>query len=168
MVAVIIYSDLGPKKIKSIIISIVSPSICHEVMGPDAMILVFECWKWKWGSLSCVWLFAAPRTIRSMEFSRPQHCCGYPFLSSGDRLNPRDRAQVSRIAGRFLTSWVTSQLFHSPLSFSSRGSLVFLHFLPQGWCHLCMWCYWYFSIQSWFQLVFHPGQHFTWCTLHRI
>ena len=28
-------------KIKSVTVSIVSPSICHEVMGPDAMILVF-------------------------------------------------------------------------------------------------------------------------------
>ena len=32
---------LEPPKIKSITVSIVSPSICHEVMGPDAMILVF-------------------------------------------------------------------------------------------------------------------------------
>ena len=32
---------LEPKKIKSLTVSIVSPSICHEVMGPDAMILVF-------------------------------------------------------------------------------------------------------------------------------
>ena len=31
---------LEPKKIKSDIVSTVSPSICHEVMGPDAMILV--------------------------------------------------------------------------------------------------------------------------------
>ena len=30
---------LEPKKIKSVTVSIVSPSICHEVMGPDAMIL---------------------------------------------------------------------------------------------------------------------------------
>ena len=29
------------KKIKSVIVSIVSPSIYHEVMGPDAMIFVF-------------------------------------------------------------------------------------------------------------------------------
>ena len=29
------------KKIKSVTVSIVSPSICYEVMGPDAMILVF-------------------------------------------------------------------------------------------------------------------------------
>ena len=32
---------LEPPKIKSVTISTVSPSICHEVMGPDAMILVF-------------------------------------------------------------------------------------------------------------------------------
>ena len=32
---------LEPKKIKSDTVSIVSLSICHEVMGPDAMILVF-------------------------------------------------------------------------------------------------------------------------------
>ena len=31
----------GPRKIKSATVSTVSPSICHEVMGPDAMILVF-------------------------------------------------------------------------------------------------------------------------------
>ena len=32
---------LETKKIKSVTVSIVSPSICHEVMGPHAMILVF-------------------------------------------------------------------------------------------------------------------------------
>ena len=31
---------LEPKKIKCVTVSIVSPSICHEVMGLDAMILV--------------------------------------------------------------------------------------------------------------------------------
>ena len=60
---------LEPKKIKSFTVSIVSPSICHEVMGPDAMTFWFEC-------------------------------------------------------------WVLSQLFHSLLSPSSRGSLVPLCFLP--------------------------------------
>ena len=30
-----------PPKVKSATVSTVSPSICHEVMGPDAMILVF-------------------------------------------------------------------------------------------------------------------------------
>ena len=32
---------LVPKKIKSVTVSTVSPSICLEVMGPDVMILVF-------------------------------------------------------------------------------------------------------------------------------
>ena len=32
---------LEPPKIKAVTVFIVSPSICHEVMGPDAMILVF-------------------------------------------------------------------------------------------------------------------------------
>ena len=32
---------LEPKNIKSVTVSIVFPSICHEVVGPDAMILVF-------------------------------------------------------------------------------------------------------------------------------
>ena len=34
---------LEPKKIKSVTASTFAPSICHEVMGPDAMILVFKC-----------------------------------------------------------------------------------------------------------------------------
>ena len=32
---------LEPPKIKSTTVSTVSPSVCHELMGPDAMILVF-------------------------------------------------------------------------------------------------------------------------------
>ena len=32
---------LEPKKIKSVTVSTISPSICHEVMGPDTVILVF-------------------------------------------------------------------------------------------------------------------------------
>ena len=92
-------------KIKSLTVSIVSPSICHEVMGPNTMIFI-------------LWM------------------------------------------------WSLSQMFHSPLSLSSSGSLVSLHVLPWGWCHLHIWGYWYFSQQSWFQLVFLPVQGFSWCTLH--
>ena len=96
---------LEHKKRKPLTVSIVSPSICHEVMGPNVMILSCKC-------------------------------------------------------------WVLSQLFHSLLSLSSGVSLAPLHFLPQLWCHLHIWGYWYFSQQSWFQLVLHPAQHFTCCTLH--
>ena len=44
--------------------------------------------RWKWKSLSCVWLFATPWTIQSMEFSRPEYWSGEPFPSPGDLPNP--------------------------------------------------------------------------------
>ena len=93
------------KKIKPVTVSIVSPSICHEVMGPEAMIFISEY-------------------------------------------------------------WVLSRFFLSPLSPSSSGSLVPLHFLPLGCCPLPIWGYHYFSWQSWFQLELHPAGHFALCTLH--
>ena len=40
MASIIICSDFGAQENK-VTVCIVSPSICHEVMGPDAMILVF-------------------------------------------------------------------------------------------------------------------------------
>ena len=45
MAALTIYSDFGapPPKKKSDTVSTVSPSISHEVMGPDAMMLFSEC-----------------------------------------------------------------------------------------------------------------------------
>ena len=55
---------LEPKKIKLLTVSIVSPFICHEVMGLDAMLLVFWmskkhsqnktlCWYWTRYSHKC-------------------------------------------------------------------------------------------------------------------
>ena len=49
---------LEPKKIKSLTVSIVSSSICHEVMGPDAMVLVFWI-------LSLSLLFHSPLSLLS-------------------------------------------------------------------------------------------------------
>ena len=64
------------------------------------------------------------------------------------------------------TEWVNwRQLFHSPVSLLLGSSLVPLCFLPQGWCHLHIWGYWYFSQRSWFRLMLHPAKHFTWCIL---
>ena len=61
------------------------PSICHAVMGPDAIILVF-------------WMLSFKPTFSLSSFTL---------------------------------------------------------------CHLHIWGYWYFSWQSWFQLVLHPVQHFS-------
>ena len=41
MAAVTICSDLGAPQISSVSVSIVSPSVYHEVMGPDVMILAY-------------------------------------------------------------------------------------------------------------------------------
>ena len=41
MTAVTICSDFGAQKIKPTTVCTVSPSACHEVIGLDAMILVF-------------------------------------------------------------------------------------------------------------------------------
>ena len=64
----------------------------------------------------------------------------------------------------FFECWVLSQLFHSPFTFIKRLFSSLLSAI--GWCHLHIWGYWYFSRQSWFQLVLHPAQHFSWWTLH--
>ena len=47
MAAVTICCYLEPRKIKSVTVTIISPSICHEVMGLDAMILVFRMLNFK-------------------------------------------------------------------------------------------------------------------------
>ena len=78
-------------------------------------------------------------------------------------LEPKKRKSVT--VSTFSTSVCLEvcQLCHCPLSPSSRGSLVPLHFLALEWYHLK---FWYFSQQSWFQLVLDPAWHFTWGTLH--
>ena len=90
---------LEPQKIKSDIVSTLSPSIYHEVMGPDAMILVF-------------WMFSFKPTFSLLSFT-----------------------------------------FIKRLFSSSSGYWYF-------------WGCWYFSWQSWFQLLLLPAQRFSRCTLH--
>ena len=60
----------------------------------------------------------------------------------------------------FLEYWVLNHFFHCPHSPSSRGSLVYLHFLSLKWHHLHIWGCWCFSQQSWFQLVIHSAWHY--------
>ena len=69
--------------------------------------------KWsevKWWLLSCVWLFATPRTVAcqaplSMEFSTQEYWSGLPFSSPGESSRSKDQTQVSCTAGRFFTVW---------------------------------------------------------------
>ena len=104
MAALTICSDFGAPKIKSDTVSVVSPSISHEVMGPDAMILVF--WTLSFKSLSRLQLCAIPWTIQyNILQARILEWVAIPF--SRGSFQPRDQTHVSRIAGRFFTSLAT-------------------------------------------------------------
>ena len=61
-------------------------------------------WSCKWKSLSHVRLFA---TVHGILQARILEWVAFPF--SRGSLQPRDRTQVSRIAGSFLTSWATRE-----------------------------------------------------------
>ena len=99
---------LEPKKINCVIVSL---SVCHEVMGPDAMILVF-------------WML-----------------CFKPAFSLHQEVH-------------HLFSYFTFIR-----RFFSSSSLSTIMLMSSAYLS-------YFSCQSWFQLVIHPAQCFTWCTLH--
>ena len=57
----------------------------------------------KWKSFSRVQLFVTLRTIKSMEFSRPEYWSGQPFPSPGDLPNPGIKPQSPSL-------WVDSSL----------------------------------------------------------
>ena len=155
---------LEAKKMKSVTVSISPPSICHEVMGPDAMILVFWMLSFKSAfSLSSFTLVA--QLLKNLP-AMPETWVGkIPWRR--ERL-PTPVFWPREFHGLY-SSWRHrvghNRATSTPLSPLSRGSLVPLHSLP--WYHLHIWGCWYFSWQSWFQLGTHPAWHFTWCTLHR-
>ena len=55
----------------------------------------------KWKSLSCVWLFVNPWTIQSSGILQARILEWVAFLFSRGSSQPKDRTQVSHIAGRF-------------------------------------------------------------------
>ena len=58
---------LKPPKIRSLTVSIFPPSICYEVMGPDAMILVF-------------WMFSSKPTLSLSSFTFTKRLFSFCFL----------------------------------------------------------------------------------------
>ena len=82
-----------PQKIKSVT---VSPSICHEVMRPDAMILVFCAQRVSGPSSSCVW---NPRVFADDARGEAKDSA---VLSSRDAglLEPPERPQGPHVQGK--------------------------------------------------------------------
>ena len=88
-------------------------------------------------SLSCVQLLETPSTVDyqvplSMGFSRQEYWSGLPFPSPGESSPPRDRIQVSCIAGRCFTLWATNINILSIF-------FMTLHYIPQGLWISLMW-----------------------------
>ena len=99
------------------------------------------------------------------DFGAPQNkVCQFPLFPHLFAMKWWDWMSWSE----FYECWIWSQLFQSPFSPSSRGSLVSLQFLPLEWYHLHIWGCWCFSHLSWFQLVTHPVWHFSWCAQHLV
>ena len=67
--------------------------------------------QWKWKSLSHVWLFATPWTVRTVHGilqARMLERVAFPFSRGSSQ--PRDRTQVSHIAGRFFSTQVNKTI----------------------------------------------------------
>ena len=76
-------------------------------------------WKWVWVNSGSWWWTGRPGVLQSKG---SQRVIGHDWVTE---LNWWDQTPWSYLS----ECWALSQLFHSPLSLSSRGSLV-LHFLP--------------------------------------
>ena len=85
---------LEPPKIKYLTISTVSPSICHEVMGPDAMILVF-------------WMLSFKPTfsLSSFTFIRQPICLTISIACRGSCFPPVGGACLPEVSGWRSSSW---------------------------------------------------------------
>ena len=66
MDAITIHSDFGAQKIKFVIVSNFSPSICHEAMGLDVMIFIFF-------NVGFIYLFI----FISWRLTTLQYCSGF-------------------------------------------------------------------------------------------
>ena len=108
---------LEPPKIKSVTVSIVSPTICHEVIGPDAMILVFwmlsfkptfsmQCWR-PWFNL---WVGKIPwkREWQSTPGSFPGESHGQRSLAGFSPWGHKESDMTERLThSRYLiTYWM--------------------------------------------------------------
>ena len=95
--------------------------------------------KWKWKSLSHVWLFLTPWLL--CPWNSPGKNTGVvlviPFSRGSSR--PRNRTQVSHIAGGFFTNWATREAlsYIRQIPFSAMGERhCHWHYVPMT-CQGC-------------------------------
>ena len=93
---------LEPPKIKPVTVSIVSPSICHEVMGLDAMILVFCMLSFK--PTFSLASFTFMKRLFSSSLSAPGRG-DLQTRTSGQLRGPHWGCQPSRLRWRVASWW---------------------------------------------------------------
>ena len=104
--------------------------------------------------------------VRGWWMNRGAHCASVHVVAKR-RTWLSDWTELLGPDAMIFVFWMLSfKPVFSLFSFTFIKRLFPLHFLPWGWYHWHICGYWYFSRQSWFQLVLHPAQNFTWCTLH--
>ena len=99
---------LEPKKIKSAAFSTVSSSICHEIMGPDAMLFVFWMLSFKSAFLG---LWDTPNTPLLDDPRPPSLCVWYKKFVLNDTLRisePSLVVQMVRSLPTMQETWVWS------------------------------------------------------------
>ena len=172
MAANTICSDLGAQKTKSDTVYTVSPSICREGMGSDDMLLVFWMLSLKPTFFFFSFIFISWRLITSQHFSG--FCHTLTWISRGVTCiplpDPPSHLPFHPIPLGLPSAPGPSPCLMHPFSLSSFTFIKRL-FTSSSFSAIRVvssvyWGYWYFSQQSWFQLVLHPARHFVWCTLH--
>ena len=128
---------LEPKKIKSITLSIVSPSTCHGVMGRDAMIFIFWILSFKPAFSLCSFTFCFIIIIIIFYCSGFCHtlkwnshgftCVPHPDSPSHLPLHP---IPLSLPSAPGPSACLMHPTWAGALSLSLRDSSVPLHFLP--------------------------------------
>ena len=104
-------------------------SICLQVSAEgDLETVILMIRKWKWKVFSPVQLFATPwtdYTVHGIVRARILEWVAFPFSRGSSQ--PRDRTQVSLIAGGFLTSWATGKPKNTGVGSLSLLQQIFPH-----------------------------------------
>ena len=90
-------SDFAAKKIKSVSAFTVSPSLCHEVMGPDAMIFVF-------------WMLSFKPTFSLSSFTFIKRLFGSSLLSAVREVSPACWKSFIFLLTVLIPAWDSSSL----------------------------------------------------------
>ena len=117
--AVTICSDFGDPRIKCLTVSIVSPSICHEVMGQDAMILVF-------------WMLSFKLTFSLSSFTFIKRFFSFPSPSALRVVSTAYLRLLIFLPAISIPAWASSRLaflmMYSAYKLSKQGDNI------QPWC----------------------------------